>query len=196
IVHRVLRWESGALCRIGNLRVTTPARTVIDLGASLDAEGLRDLVDEALVTELCGIDRIRRQLERLGPRGRVGCGRLRHLLDEFDGRDLLPRSVLEMRYQEEAERTKLPPALLQHPVANEGKRYLIDFAYPEQMLAVELDGWRFHGGRAAWEADIERSNALVAWGWRVLRGTWRSLQDNPQLLIRRVGDVLSPRLSV
>lgn len=179
---------------LGRIITTTPVRTVIDLAPNLDIEALRDVVDEVLVKKMCDLSRMRRRLERLG-NGRAGAASLRKLIDEYQGGDLLPRSVLERRYMDAAAATQLPVAALQFPVTAGAKRYLIDFAYPEHMLAVELDGWRFHGGRAAWEADIERSNALVAAGWRVLRGTWRSIQDDPSTLLRRVGLLLNPSLT-
>ena len=84
--------------------------------------------------------------------------------------------------------------MLQHPVLVEGKKYFIDFAYPKAQLAIELDGWRFHGRREAWEADIRRSNALMTADWKVIRGTWRSLQRDPREVIRRVASFLTPQL--
>lgn len=56
-----------------------------------------------------------------------------------------------------------------HPV----RRWRIDFAWPEQKLAVELEGGIFSGGRhtrgAGFLADCEKTNTLTLLGWRVLR---------------------------
>jgi very-short-patch-repair endonuclease len=193
-VHRIPAWLSTDRCLVGEIRTTTPARTVFDLAGCLGEEVLRDVIDEVLVKEMCNLPRLTRQLNRTGSRGRPGTDLLRRLIKDFDGRNLLPRSVLERRYTEKAEQANLPRAITQKPVTLNGKRYYIDFAYPWCMVAVELDGWRYHGGRSAWESDIERNNALVAAGWKVLRGTWRSLQDDPHQLIDRVAHLVTPSL--
>ncbi len=194
-VHRVDEWDRGDLCHLDQWTLTTPARTVIDLAARLSAEHLRDVVDEVLLRELSDVTRLRRRLEACGRRGRSGAGQLFTLIEEFDGSGLLPRSVLERRYMRAAAAAKLPSAVVQYPVTVEDRRYIIDFAYPEQMVGVELDGWRFHGSRRAWEADIKRANALVAAGWQVIRGTWRGVQRNPHTLLSQVSRLLIPALS-
>jgi very-short-patch-repair endonuclease len=51
----------------------------------------------------------------------------------------------------------------------------VDFAYPEQMLAIEVDSVRWHSGRRAIKWDNERQNLLVALGWRVLRFEWNDI---------------------
>ena len=195
-VHRVKAWGRGDVCRKGRWRLTTPARTLIDLAAVLPNHALRDVLDEILIRDLCTSSRLKRRLDDSGRQGRPGSGSLLALLDEFDGSDLLPRSVLESRYIRASIKAGLPKPAPQWPVEAQGKRYSIDFAYPTFMLAIELDGWRFHGTRRAWEADIDRSNALVASNWRVIRGTWRSVQKDPDSLLDRVAAILKPALSV
>ncbi|MDQ3218080.1 MAG: endonuclease domain-containing protein [Actinomycetota bacterium] len=44
----------------------------------------------------------------------------------------------------------------------------VDFAYPELMLAIEVDGFRWHGGRIGWDRDQLRRNKLTTMSWRVL----------------------------
>ena len=41
---------------------------------------------------------------------------------------------------------------------------------------VELDGWRFHGGRERANADRERDQLLLLAGWRVVRFTRDQLE--------------------
>src|SRR5438270_9369463 len=43
----------------------------------------------------------------------------------------------------------------------------VDFAFPAAKVAVEADGYRWHSGRAQWQQDLERRNALTNLGWRV-----------------------------
>ena len=78
----------------------------------------------------------------------------------------------------------LPRPVLQHPVELGGRRYRIDLAYPEQRVAIELDG-SVHLRRDVWEADHERQKALVLAGWTVLRFTWREDDRRPRAWWRR-----------
>lgn len=54
----------------------------------------------------------------------------------------------------------------------ERRKFRIDIAFVERKIAVEVDGWAFHGKhRSAHAKDRERQNLLVLEGWRVLRFT-------------------------
>ena len=48
----------------------------------------------------------------------------------------------------------------------------IDVAFPQLRIAIELDGYAFHSGAAAFRKDLRRSNRLMADGWTVRRFTW------------------------
>ena len=56
-----------------------------------------------------------------------------------------------------------------------GRRWRFDFAFPEIKLAVEIEGLTAdltrggHSTHAALRRDMEKGNAAVAQGWRVLR---------------------------
>jgi len=58
----------------------------------------------------------------------------------------------------------------------------VDSAWREQRLIVELDGYAFHGTRAAFEHDRARDRRLAAKGWRVVRVTWRDVQERAREL--------------
>ena len=44
---------------------------------------------------------------------------------------------------------------------------------------IEVDGYRFHGHRGAFERDRRKTLALAAAGYRVIRITWRQLVHEP-----------------
>jgi very-short-patch-repair endonuclease len=56
----------------------------------------------------------------------------------------------------------------QHPVVVDGRRYRLDFAWPDLRLAVEPDGYAAHGSRAAFERDRRRWADLTSAGWRLV----------------------------
>lgn len=66
----------------------------------------------------------------------------------------------------------------------------IDLAYPEHQLAIECDGYEFHGTREAFESDRLRNSRLAALGWRVMQVTWQQFQREPTKLVQRVREAL------
>ena len=66
-----------------------------------------------------------------------------------------------------------------------------DIAYPDARLAIEVDGYRYHTGRAAWQYDVSRSNALIARGWRVLRFAWDDVTARPGHVLAAVRRALA-----
>ncbi len=67
----------------------------------------------------------------------------------------------------------------------------LDFAYPEQRVAIEVDGFRYHDGRQAFDADRARSNEIQAMGWLVLRITSKHLEEDPDGVVAWVRRALS-----
>ena len=45
----------------------------------------------------------------------------------------------------------------------------VDLAYPEDRVAIEMDGFRWHAGRGPFRSDRIRGNRIEAAGWRLLR---------------------------
>jgi very-short-patch-repair endonuclease len=53
-----------------------------------------------------------------------------------------------------------------------GRRFRIDIALPASRLAIEVDGWEWHGKhKGDFTRDRERQNLLTLHGWRILRFT-------------------------
>ena len=50
---------------------------------------------------------------------------------------------------------------------------------PGRPLTVELDSFRFHRSRHAWEADRDRERAARARGDELRRYTWRDVVEDP-----------------
>lgn len=61
------------------------------------------------------------------------------------------------------------------------RRWRFDLAWPEKMLAVEVDGGTWTGGRhttgKGYEGDSRKVNRAVLLGWRVLRYTSNMVRD-------------------
>jgi hypothetical protein len=52
-----------------------------------------------------------------------------------------------------------------------GRRVRIDLAYPEQRIAIELDGWDTHRFRSSFDADHARRDDLLVAEWSPLTFT-------------------------
>ena len=59
----------------------------------------------------------------------------------------------------------------------------LDFVFSQQRVVVEVDGYRFHSSRSAFERDRRKDAILSAAGWHVLRVTWRQMEREPLAVI-------------
>jgi very-short-patch-repair endonuclease len=156
------------------LAVTTPERTLLDLAPLMSLTALEQCLVKAVAMRRFDVRALERAIAR-APR-RPGVPALRQLLVEWDGRSAPARSALEEQFLDLCRR-----AGLSHPDVNtriEG--FEVDFAWPALRLIVEVDGYAFHGGPAAFERDRARDAALALAGWRVLRFTWHQVTREPE----------------
>lgn len=76
------------------------------------------------------------------------------------------------------------------------RRFRFDFAWPDYMAAVEIEGGTWSGGRhtrgAGYEADCIKYNIATLKGWRVLRFTSGMLGD-PDMVAAQVAQLLAIR---
>jgi very-short-patch-repair endonuclease len=166
------------------IAVTTAARTLLDVAPQLDRRELARAVEEAQVQALA----TRTQLEALVARsgGHRGVGALAAAVAACD-EPRFTRSRAERRLLELVRRARLP-----EPAANARVgRLEVDALWPAQRLVVEVDGWRFHSSRAAFERDRERDAELQAAGFRVARVTWRQLVSEPEAVVARLAAALA-----
>ena len=72
-----------------------------------------------------------------------------------------------------------------HPI----RRWRFDFAWPDSMIAVEVDGNAWHvkgGGRHGTDKDREKINAAASLGWRVFHFSPKMLNDDPAECVAQV----------
>jgi predicted transcriptional regulator of viral defense system len=184
-VHHVSVLTRVDRATIAGIPVTSVARTVVDLASTLDADDLERALEDALRRGVT-VQGMRR---RLRGRGHAGTRVLRRLLEERDQGVAPLESELERRVWNCIVRSDLPRPVRQLSVRGaESRGYRIDFAYPEDLVAIECDGWRAHGGRRAFARDRRRAGELASLGWRIVYATWDDLDDAGAFLrrLRRV----------
>jgi very-short-patch-repair endonuclease len=80
----------------------------------------------------------------------------------------------------------MPPFVQQRRVEVGGEVFLLDAAYDEVRLAVEMDGAAWHGSRQQRERDIRRDALLATIGWQTLRFGFRRLTTTPEACRREI----------
>jgi very-short-patch-repair endonuclease len=162
------------------ITVTTPERTVIDLARSLTAEQLEIAFESARHERLVTVAFVERALERVGSRGRRGSDALRALLRALTD-EPAAESALEALVARVLRASDLPKPQRQVDVAAFDRRYRLDFAWPEQLVALECDGQKWHGD---FERDRKRWSAIsAATGYRIVWATWKRVHDEPERLV-------------
>lgn len=74
-----------------------------------------------------------------------------------------------------------------------GRKWRIDFAWPQDRVAVEVDG-EVHRIKERFHADIEKHAALVLAGWTLLRVDGRSIRAGIAIQwLRRLLDTTKTR---
>jgi very-short-patch-repair endonuclease len=189
VLHRSTDLQGAHVTVRHGVPVTNPLRTMVDLGAALDRGDVEDALDRGLVARLFTIAAVEHLLCDVARPGRRGCGILRHVLDERALGAARPDGLLEPRMARLMRSAGLPPARFQFGIPGTGAR--VDFAYPELRLAIEVDGFAFHGSSRAMSADRDRDVRLLAAGWRVARFMWADVVRHPARVTARLSDLLA-----
>lgn len=166
---------------MGGQRLTVPALTALDLCADLGGAG----IDEVL------------------RRGGATLADLWRAMDQIAGQ---PGNQLRRRFlRESSEEPWSEAERLLHGLLREagitgwrgnvaliikGERCVVDVLFRRERLVIEVDGRHFHGA-ARFDDDRWRQNKLVIAGWRVLRFTWRMLEERPTEVIEMVEEALA-----
>jgi very-short-patch-repair endonuclease len=183
IVHEV-RLPADERDEHDGIPVTTPARTLLDLAAILDAHQLARACERAEALRLGSPTTLQELLDR-HPR-RPGTPALKKLIEE--GR-IVPTTTandFERRLLTLLDADDLPRPLVNQPL----DAIKPDFRWPDRRLIVELDGFETHGTRDAFERDRARDRQLAAQGWRVVRITKRQLDDEPKRIAAELRAIL------
>lgn len=185
--HRARCLDTRDVTTRANLRVTTPARTVIDLATDASLSEVEHAVSEARVFKLITDAKLEAALNRLHAT-HPGAAAMRALLRRQVGQ-VVSRSERERAMLALLERAELPRPLVNVTVHG----YQLDFYWPDRGLVLEFDGFGTHGSRRAFERDRKRDQTLAAAGIQTIRATWLQLEHEPMALVVRIAQALAVR---
>jgi hypothetical protein len=152
------------------IAITTVQRTLVDLAALLDEDDLARAVHEADARHHITSGQIDAVLDRR--HNWPGARKLRRVIW---GEVPVSLSRLESRFLERLRSAGLPPPEVNRRVDG---RY-VDCRWPEHHLTVELDSFRHHNTRHAWEQDRQREREARARGDEFRRYTWLDVDEQP-----------------
>jgi hypothetical protein len=186
-VHRArsLDEERDVLRRDG-MRVTSPARTLLDLAAVLPEPALRRAARQAQAERRVNIRQLSEILERSN--GHRGVAALRAIVADrpaptcSDLEDLL----LDLLDDAGIERPEINA-----PMHLGGRRIVPDYLWRERRIAIEADSRRWHDDPLTRRNDADKQAILEAHEYRVLRITDDQITYHPQQTLARVRAALA-----
>jgi very-short-patch-repair endonuclease len=171
--HRSRTLTAREVCVHHGVRVTSPVRTVLDLKRRLTDAGLVRIVNEL---RLAGHLRATAFAEL-----RQRSSRVQRLLGDCEQNPT--RSALEDRFCRFIVRHRLPMPEVNVRLPENGRE--VDALYREARLIIEIDSWRHHHDRVAFERDREKdADALGVYD--TLRVTERRLTHGGEAEAARI----------
>jgi very-short-patch-repair endonuclease len=187
-VHRIRAIDRREVQQHEGLWVSTPARAVLELAATGTASELTRAIDEGLAHRRFTPDELRAVLARNRPCR--GAARLAAVLGD-ETATAISRSRNEKRLLRLLRDARLPL-----PETNvKFGRFQLDFFWRRERLAVELDGYRFHRGPAAFNRDREKDLALRDARIDLLRFTGDHVYYQSSMVLARIAGELARRVA-
>jgi len=180
-VHRCRSLDARDTTRFHGIPVTTVPRTLVDIAAELPADALARACHEAGVryrTTPAAVEAV------LAGRP-TSAHKLRRIIH---GDVHVTLSKLEALFLDFLRAEGLPLPVTNRPAG--GRR--VDCRWPDQRLTVELDGYRFHNSRHAWEQDRRREREARARGDEFRRYSYADVTDDPTFMLAELRPLLPP----
>ena len=161
--------EPSHVVVLDGLRITTPARTVMDLAACVPLGQVARALDRAWGQRLLTIGSLAGVLAQVRTQGRRGVRTIETLIDERRGH-VPTESALEQRFAVLAQQSGFGPLRRQVDVSDhEGWIGRVDFAHDDLGLVIFVDGDAWHRAITQRIDDDVQTTRLEAAGLKVVR---------------------------
>lgn len=182
VVHRETLLDEE-VTTVDGMSVTTPARTVFDLGRRKGFE--RAVIRVDALANACGVDAQMVHPLVEAHRGARGVVQLRGVLDAMDSGSESPQETRTRLLLTEAN-FRAPSTQIDvlddvgYPFAR------VDMGWEEFRVGVEYDGAQHWTDHARFAHDIDRHAILTALGWRIIRVSADLLRHRRTVILQRV----------
>jgi len=181
-VHRAAHLHPIDIRDVDGLRLSSPARTVLDLAAA-EHPSLEAFYSDLLARRVLREPQLKAAIVRAGRRRGVALVRSLIAANQRG----FTRSHAERIMRRLCRTARLPEPLSNVKLAG----YEVDFLWPKERLVIEVDGFQFHGHRVAFERDRRKDQVLLTAGYRVVRVTWRQLVGEPLTVLAVIAAALA-----
>jgi very-short-patch-repair endonuclease len=185
-VHRARSMDERDVLRRDGMRVTSPARTLLDLAAVLPPKALRRAARQAQAERRVNIRQLAEILERAN--GHHGVPVLRAIVDDGPAPT---RSDLEDLLLDLLDAAGIERPEVNAPLRLGGHSITPDYLWRERRLAIEADSRRWHDDPLTRINDVDKQAILEANDYRVLRITDHQIEHHGQQTLARVRAALT-----
>jgi hypothetical protein len=183
LIHRTRRSLPSACVK--GIPTTSIERTLLDLAAILPMTTVEKACAQAIHKGLTDVDAIALAIREQGGRGVKGTRRLRHALantaDDASG------TAAEFDMAGLIRMAPIPQPVPQLEIRLwDGRHLYPDFAWPDRMKIVEVDGHDAHSTPEQLNSDLVRQNMLLDLGWEIRRYSATRIRRHPDEVMREL----------
>lgn len=189
-VHRVDAHLLPEIEYLGEMPMTSVRRTFVDLSGIRHSHTSR-YINEAIRRGQVTPEETMLYVEQEWMHGRRGVAIARAIMKKLTGTEHLTQSALEQRLARAIRHSSLPTPVLQHRLQLRDRSIRFDFAYPDLRLAIEVDGYAWHGDRIGLERDKRRDIEARLAGWNVMRFTWGQVMFELEWVMEAIGATIT-----
>jgi len=194
-VHQIDDLMPGHVMRRRGLPMSTPARAVVELGATLGVGLLGRVADDLVRLRRTSYGAIGGVMSSVARPGKPGMHTVALMLEARSEGYVPPASELERLLFATLEAGGLPPPARQIPLPGRGHvPGIADGGYVDARIVLEADGRRWHARVEAARIDRERDAQVIRAGWVPLRFVHEQLVDDPAGVCAIVEETRSTRL--
>lgn len=165
---------------VDSIPVLPVPQLLVDLAGGSTPSELEKYVSAASQKKYLDRPVVTRLLEQNA--GRKGIANLRYQLRYWDEEMRNALSILETKFIAVCKARGIEVPRTNRWVCG----LLVDFVWPGLKIVVEVDGFTFHGDRAAFERDHDRPAILMRAGYLRLAFTWHQIVERPDEVVETV----------
>lgn len=195
LVHQIDDLIPAHRTKWNGLPVSTPARAVVELGATQGVDVIGRVADDFVRERRTSYAAIASVLAAVTRPGKPGIEKLAVVLDTRSDGYVPPASELERALFAALDAGGLPPPVRQLPLpGRDTVDGIADGGYPDALIVLEADGRRWHTRVEAARQDRERDARVVRAGWVPLRFVYEQIVDDPAGVCETVTETRERRL--